>query len=195
MSIDLNSILKLPKNCVILTRSIEINKLAPTISINETTSLGLVENIVIHKINMNERYVRAKLLNLNLNRTNSKVFDINNIGTAKDLETVRPSQYANSETWIIAGSSSFTVLIISITLMIIVVYCTKNCHRTHSPNNPVVVVVDDKAKRSDKVHNCNEILNLSNDESEIDEPQDELVNAESAKSHKSAESKKPPFRK
>jgi len=195
MSVDLNSILKLPNNCVILTKALEINRLAPVMSFNESTSLGTVDNIEIHKINLNQQHLRAKLLNLSFNRTNAREFDINNKETIKDLESIRLNQNGNSDTLIIAGSSSFTVLTISITLMVVVIFCSKKCQKNRNNNNPVVVVVDDKAKKRDNVHKRIENLDASNDESDIDEPKDELENADSLKNQKSAESRKPPFRK
>lgn len=195
MTMDCNSLLKLPSNCVILTKTLEISKLASVTNFNESLVLGRAENIAIHKLKITRNYKPVVLDNVILNHDNSLAFESNNNDTLRQLKTVKPSHYATTETWIIASSSSFSALVISCTLLFIIISCNKKCQQRSIQNNPVVVVVDDKVNLKGKKHKCNGHIDELEEESFIDGPKEEIESADTRKNEKQSEPRKPPFHK
>jgi len=193
---DSNSVIRLPDNCVILAKTLEISKAASITFYNETLSVGKVENMEFHKIVLPKNIAMNELKEIVLNLNSSQTFDKNNNVTLENLRSVRTNPYASTETWIIASSSSISVLVISVTLINIVIYCNKKCCQQNSNHsNPVVVVVDDKKRDKGRKQLSNEQLDESETEVVIDDPNADLDVSESRKKQKCAESRKPPFHK
>ncbi len=147
VKIETLSVLQIPDQCAIVSRTYEISRSIQSTGIEHETPIEAVDRIIIHSIGKSDREVNLHELNLKI-KPLSTIF-ANNNATSKLLESVQVDTFSKTETVLIASSGSLTVLVVSILTFILALYLAKKCrkNKSNSKSEPVVVVVDNAVEK------------------------------------------------
>ena len=185
-----HSVIRVPDKCSVLSKSFEVSKVVFNSDVTERLNIGTVDKITIHKMADNKE-LKTKTIEIGPldNVTDNREFELNNNATIDMLKSIKNSTPGNSESMLIASSSSLASLLVGLILVLIILKCTKHCgSKRESMNGQVVVVVDEKKSNERTL------------EQDAEPATHNEVNAESTKNAKDSndpqsESKKPLFQR
>ena len=190
-SVQLNShsVIRIPEKCTIVSKSFEISKAVTNSDLTERLNIGTVDKIKVHRMAVTKDS-ETKTMQIGSwgNLTDSREFELNNNATIDKLKSIKNITPGNSESILIASSSSLASLLVGLILVLIILRCSRRCgSKREKMNGQVVVVVDETKSNVRKIDQDSESANLNE------------VNAESANSKDNmcleTENKKPLFQR
>ena len=144
------TVLRLPVKCAIIAKTFEISRAATNTEVTDSLNIGIVEKISTHAI-VAKKELDQLLKPISDLTTSRNDFDSNNNRTIADLTSVKTVTFTNTETMLIASSSSMGVLASCLAVMILICYL-KNRNSSNSNSNDHVVVVVDKTLKKKKIN-------------------------------------------
>jgi hypothetical protein len=185
-----HSVIRIPEKCALVSKSFEISKAVANSELTERLNIGTVDRITVHRM-ADTKGSKTKAFEIGSlgNLTDSREFESNNNATIDMLKSIKNSTPGNSESLLIASSSSLASLLIGLILVLIIIRCSRHCgSKRENMNGQVVVVVDETKSNVRKI------------EQDIESANRNEVNAESAINAKDnndleTENKKPAFQR
>ena len=192
------SVLRVPDKCAVLSKTFEVSKMVEIIGVNSSMDIGKVETVSLHRANRAHKKEESELM---LNSVtdlpyDKKSFELNSNATRSNLNLVKVGPLVNSETMLIASTSTTMSVLACLIIILIVIYCSKNCREKNSNSRIVVVEKAEKPHRNSSKMNaniqyeeCDESVNVE-DENEIMNENEHLNAYDDLKSSDKADSTK-----
>ena len=119
-----HSVIRVPDNCVVIAKTLEITKVVANFEINRTMSIDLdkVDKITMHRITKKKAKVPTFETPLDLT-TKRHEFEYNNNRTIDDLKLIKKDPFTTTKTLLIASSGSMSVLAACLIIIILILYC------------------------------------------------------------------------
>jgi hypothetical protein len=138
LEIHSETVLSIPEKCYVVGKSFEISKNIDEINVSDTVKLQNTEMVLSKRINRvgykSEIYQAKNLPEL------SKDFEKNNNETIESLKSIK---FTHTETMLIAMTGSSTILLISVALVLLVIYCwSRKKYNRIGHNCPNAIVLD-----------------------------------------------------
>jgi len=151
--LQIDTVMNIPEKCSVLGKTFEISRNVEEIYVNETLEVNEIERVIARQINskLYQHPIDIKTLS-NLPALSSK-FSMNNNDTKDFLNSVKVASFSNTETTLIATSSSTGLLLLAIVLSLVVCKCTRKC-KTRS-NGPKIIVVNDEKRVFENAERAN----------------------------------------
>ena len=143
------SVLRIPDKCAVLSKTFEVSKVVVNSGVNSTMDIGKVETVSLHTLEKkNEKEIMLNsVTDLPYNNTS---FEHNNNLTRSNLNLVKVGPLVNSETMLIASTTTTMSILVCLIIVLIAIYCTKNCRGQNSNTGIVVVEKTERPLRNAK---------------------------------------------
>ncbi len=122
LNISSHSVIKLPGSCTLISKSIEISKLAENASLSIDTHTSEVQEITLRQIK------KSRIGNFDIPKNiidSSNNFNVNNNETLKALNEIKFDSPWTTEKLLLTASTSSSTLIIGIILIVCIVACVR----------------------------------------------------------------------
>jgi len=183
-------IVKVSQKCSIVGKTFEISRDHVEVCVNQTVPIDIIDNISIRAIqfhSQNKEQLHDEVENL---PKLSNDFEVNNNKTVDSLNQIDVT-FSQTETLLIASSSTSITLIVCIAVLLIVIRCSNKCKGDRKSQEKVVVVVDKAERPSQQVYN--EVQTDDSESKECDLNTEMPNNTECDKVPNTHESKRPIF--